>query len=147
MLEFAKHWAAAFAAAGAFFLILDMIWLRFAVPLLYRPLLGDALGDKFRAAPALAFYVIYFAVLALFAVLPGFFSQGVPGFPLAGVPLAVVFGALVGLTGYGTYNLTNMATLKNWPSQMALVDMAWGVVSSGLAAGSATLLLIKTWAA
>ena len=146
MGEFFKHWAAASAAAGGIFLILDMIWLRFAVPMYYRPVLGDALAAKFRAAPAVLFYLIYFIALGLFAVMPGFFSQGLPGFPLAGVPLAVIFGLAIGLVGYGTYNLTNLATLKSWTGELATLDMAWRTVSSALSAGAATLLLIKFWA-
>lgn len=146
MVEFLKLWSAAIAAAGGVFLIADMIWLRFAVPMYYRPVLGDALATKFRAAPAVIFYLIYFAALGLFAVLPGFMSNGAPGLPLAGVSLAVVFGGAIGLTAYGTYNLTNLATLKNWSSQLAMLDMAWGTVSSGLAAGSAALILTKFWA-
>lgn len=146
MGEFFKHWAAASAAAGGIFLILDMIWLRFAVPMVYRPVLGEALAPKFRATPAVLFYLIYFIALGLFAVMPGFFSQGLPGFPLAGVPLAVIFGLAIGLVGYGTYNLTNLATLKSWTGELATLDMAWGTVSSALSAGAATLLLIKFWA-
>lgn len=146
MIEFLKLWSVAIAAAGGVFLIADMIWLRFAVPMYYRPVLGDALATKFRAGPAVIFYLIYFAALGLFAVLPGFMSNGAPGLPLAGVPLSVVFGGAIGLTAYGTYNLTNLATLKNWSSQLTMLDMAWGTVSSGLAAGSAALILIKFWA-
>ncbi|HOB14708.1 MAG TPA: DUF2177 family protein [Novosphingobium sp.] len=145
MGDFFKHWAAASAAAGGIFLVIDMIWLRFAVPMYYRPVLGDALAAKFRATPAVIFYVLYFAAMGLFAVLPGFFSQGMPGTPLAGVPLAVLFGAAIGLVGYGTYNLTNLATLKVWTGQLALLDMAWGVVASALATGSAVLILLKLW--
>ena len=63
------------------------------------------------------------------------------------MPLSVVFGGAIGLTAYATYNLTNLATLKGWASQLALLDMAWGTVASGLAAGSSALLLIKFWTA
>ncbi len=146
MIEFLKLWSVAIAAAGGVFLIVDMIWLRFAVPMFYRPVLGELLAPKFRTAPAVVFYLIYFAALGLFAVLPGFMSNGAPGLPLAGVPLSVVFGGAIGLTAYATYNLTNLATLKGWASQLALLDMAWGTVASGLSAGSAALILIKFWA-
>ena len=80
-------WYIAYPLVGAFFLVLDMAWLRFAGPALYRPALG--------------------------------------------------------LTAYATYNLTTMATLRQWPLQMTLVDMAWGTVASGLAAGAASFAMIK----
>lgn len=146
MTMFFKYWAAAYAAAGAIFLILDMIWLRFAVPMAYRPMLGDALAEKFKATPAVIFYLIYFAALSLIGVLPGMMTHGAQDLPVAGVGVSVLFGAIIGLTGYGTYNLTNLATLKNWPSQLAALDIAWGTVASGLAAGGAALMLIKFWA-
>ncbi|MBN8483526.1 MAG: DUF2177 family protein [Sphingomonadales bacterium] len=127
-------WYLAYPIVGAAFLILDMIWLRFAVPMLYRPALGDLLATNFRAGPAVAFYIIYFAALTVFAVLPG---------TMLGVPAAVASGAALGLTAYATYNLTNMATLKVWPLQMTLIDIAWGTVSSGLAAGIAVTVMLK----
>ena len=64
-------WYIAYPLVGAFFLVLDVVWLRFAGPALYRPALGDLLTEKFRIGPAIAFYVIYFAALTLFAVAPG----------------------------------------------------------------------------
>lgn len=132
-------WYLAYPIVGALFLVLDMVWLRFATPLLYRPALGELLTDKFRIAPAIAFYIIYFAALTLFAVAPGTLLAPTN----YGVAIAAGFGAGLGLTAYATYNLTNMATLKNWPIEMTLVDIAWGTVSSGLAAGLATLAMIK----
>jgi uncharacterized membrane protein len=132
-------WYLAYPIVGALFLILDMVWLRFATPVLYRPALGELLTDKFRIGPAIVFYVIYFAALTLFAVAPGTLLAPTN----YGVAIATGFGAALGLTAYATYNLTNMATLKNWPIEMTLIDIAWGTVASGLAAGLATLAMIK----
>lgn len=132
-------WYLAYPIVGALFLVLDMVWLRFAGPALYRPALGDLLTEKFRIGPTVAFYLIYFAALTLFAVAPGtLLAQS-----NYGVAIATGMGAMLGLTAYATYNLTNMATLRTWPLQMTLVDMAWGTVASGLAAGAATMLMIK----
>jgi uncharacterized membrane protein len=132
-------WYLAYPIVGALFLILDMVWLRFATPVLYRPALGDLLTDKFRIGPAVVFYVIYFAALTLFAVAPGTLLSGTN----YGVAIATGMGAALGLTAYATYNLTNMATLKSWPIELTLIDIAWGTVASGLAAGAATLAMIK----
>ena len=124
--------------------LLDAVWLRFAGPLLYRPALGELLADKFRLAPAITFYVIFIAGLTYFAVLPGMLSNGVTGSTnFAGVPLAVLHGALLGLLCYATYDLTNQATMKVWPSHITLIDIAWGAVASGFAAGVATFVVTR----
>jgi uncharacterized membrane protein len=46
-------------------------------------------------------------------------------------------GALFGFIAYATYDLSNLATLRNWPVSLALIDMAWGAVLSGVSAGAA----------
>jgi uncharacterized membrane protein len=132
-------WYLAYAIVGGIFLVLDMIWLRFAVPMLYRPALGDALAPKFRAVPAILFYVIYLAALTLFAVLPGVMLSGTQ----MGVGIAAGSGAAIGLTAYATYNLTNNATLRSWPIEVTLIDIAWGVAASALAAGLAATAMIR----
>ena len=120
------------------------MWLRTAGPLLYRPALGELLADKFRLAPALTFYAIYIAGLTYFAVVPGMLSSGaMASSSFAGVPLAVLHGTLIGLLAYATYNLTNQATMKVWPSHVTLIDMAWGAVASGFAAGVATMVVTR----
>lgn len=102
-------WYLAYPIVGALFLVLDMAWLRFAGPALYRPALGDLLTEKFRIGPAVAFYVIYFAALTLFAVAPGtLLAQS-----NYGVAIATGMGAALGLTAYATYNLTSPITAKS----------------------------------
>ena len=134
----------AYVATALAFGVLDAVWLRNAGPLLYRPALGDLLADKFRLAPALTFYVIYIAGLTYFAVVPGILSNSGSGMSFfAGVPLAVLHGALLGLLAYATYDLTNQATMKVWPSHVTVIDMAWGAVASGFAAGLATLVVTR----
>ena len=134
----------AYVVTGLVFGLLDAVWLRNAGPLLYRPALGELLADKFRLAPALTFYAIYIAGLTYFAVVPGLLSSGAAGITsFAGVPLAVLHGAVIGLLCYATYDLTNQATMKVWPSHVTLIDMAWGAVASGFAAGVATLVVSR----
>ncbi|MBN8501866.1 MAG: DUF2177 family protein [Sphingomonadales bacterium] len=134
----------AYAVTALIFGALDAIWLRFASPALYRPALGDLLADKFRVGPAIAFYVIYVAAITYFAVFPGLLSAdaGNASF-FAGPRLAVVHGAIVGLVCYATYDLTNQATLKNWPVHVTLIDLAWGTAATALATGLSTLVMIR----
>lgn len=134
----------AYVATALVFGILDAVWLRNAGPALYRPALGDLLADQFRLAPALTFYAIYIAGLTYFAVIPGMLSNDAAVLSnFAGVPLSVLHGALFGLFCYATYDLTNQATLKVWPSHITLIDMAWGAVASGFAAGAATFIVTR----
>jgi len=134
----------AYAVTALVFGVLDAIWLRNAAPLLYRPALGELLADKFRWGPAIAFYVIFVAGLTLFAVVPGLLSQ-----PMEvtsawyGVRTSIIMGMLLGLLCYATYDLTNQATLKVWPVHVTLIDLAWGMVASGFAAGMATFVVSK----
>lgn len=123
-----------YLATAIAFGLLDFLWLRWAGPNLYRPALGDLLAPQFRAGPALAFYVIYIAALVWFAVLPGV---------MAGVPFAVLNGAVLGAVCYATYDLTNQATLRHWPLSVTLIDIPWGAAASALAAGTAAFAVTK----
>ena len=125
-------WIIAYLATGAAFGALDAVWLRWAGPNLYRPALGDLLAPSFRAAPAIVFYALFVAALVWFAVRPGL---------TGGVGTAVLNGALLGGICYATYDLTNQATMKVWPVNVTLIDIAWGALASAVAAG------VGCWAA
>lgn len=119
----------AYLATGIAFLILDAIWLSTMADLLYRPLLGDKLAPQFHLAPAIVFYLIYVAGIVFFAVLPALESGG--------LGRAALNGAVLGLLAYATYDLTNQATLKDWPLSITLADIAWGafVTAAGASCG------------
>jgi uncharacterized membrane protein len=106
------------------FLFVDMIWLGTMTERFYRPILGDILVDDVRMAPAIAFYFLYPVGLMIFAVLPALKSGNLIN--------ALLLGVLFGLFTYGTYDLTNQATVRNWTTGLTLVDMAWGGVLGGL---------------
>ena len=59
------------------------------------------------------------------------------------MPLSILHGAILGLVCYATYDLTNQATMKVWPTQLTLIDMAWGTVASGFAAGLSTFVVTR----
>lgn len=119
------------------FAVIDTAWLGSMGDRIYRPLIGSMLADNFRLAPAVIFYALYAAGLTIFAVLPGL-SDG-------GWKKALLWGGLFGLFAYGTYDLTNLATLKTWSVKLTLIDMTWGVcvsaASSGIACALATRLV------
>ena len=107
----------AYATSLIVFGLLDAVWLTTMTNRLYRPLLGGLLLDSLRLAPALAFYFLYPVGFVVFAVMPAVRD---------GSALTVLaLGALFGLLAYATYDLTNYATLRGWPLQLAIIDLAW----------------------
>jgi uncharacterized membrane protein len=124
-----KTYAVAYACAAIAMLGLDSIWLTLTANTLYRPVLGDLMVDGFRLAPAIAFYALYLCGVLVFAVRPAFASRR--------WTTALVNGALFGFFAYGTYDLTNQATLRLWSTTITIADMAWGSILSAAAACAA----------
>lgn len=122
----------AYIATGLVFLAIDAIWLTIMADVLYRPMLGDRLADPFNLPPAIAFYLIYIAGIVALAVQPALASQS--------LPRAIVCGAILGCVAYATYDLTNQATLKDWPLAVTLADIAWGTVLTATASAGGFLV-------
>ena len=112
--------------ASLFFLIIDVLWLSFSVKNFYKPLLGDLLTTKPVIWAAVSFYLIYVVGLAIVILQPAINQDS--------IKLAFFSGVVFGLVAYGTYNLTNMATIKNWSSYVVFVDMVWGGLLTGTSA-------------
>jgi uncharacterized membrane protein len=128
----------AYLSTAVIFLGLDAIWLRNAADLLYRPMLGAILLERFRLMPALLFYLLYVSGVVKFAVLPALESGR--------WTTALVSGAWLGLIAYGTYDLSNQATLKVWPTLVTTVDLCWGTcltASASVLAYMATKLILN----
>ncbi len=121
----------AYLAAGIAFLAVDAIWLTVMADALYRPLLGDRLEPQFHLAPAIAFYLIYVGGIVFLAVLPALAAGN--------AAMALLNGAVLGVVAYATYDLTNQATLRDWPLAVTLADIAWGMVVTALAASAGFL--------
>lgn len=100
-------------------LVGDAIWLGLVARSFYRAHIGWLLADATNWAAAGAFYLLYGVGVTAFVVRPaleGSWSLG----------RAAAMGALFGLVAYATYDLTNQATVKNWPFLVTAVDLAWG---------------------
>ena len=104
--------------AALIFLIIDIIWLSFAVKSFYRPNIGHLLLDKPIMWAASMFYIVYVIGLGIVIIEPSINFNDT---------LKFLFKAFMfGLVAYGTYNLTNMATVKGWSASVVFVDMLWG---------------------
>lgn len=122
----------AYLTALLTFLLADMAWLGTMSGRFYKPAMGDILLPKFSVMPAVAFYLLYPVGLVIFAASPAL--------KVGNVSTALLLGGLFGLFTYGTYDLTNQATLRNWTTSLTLVDMAWGGVLGAMTAASAYLV-------
>jgi uncharacterized membrane protein len=110
--------------AFAVFFAVDMVWLGLVAKGFYRRHLGDMLSPKVNWTAAILFYLLFIAGLVVFAVKPVLLKGGT--WEAAGL------GALLGLICYATYDLTNLATLKDWPVIVTVVDLVWGTVLGGV---------------
>ena len=114
--------------ASIIFLIIDVLWLSYAVKHFYRPNLGPLLNDKPVMWAAILFYLVYVFGLAVVILQPAIANDS--------ISQSFWTGLVFGLVAYGTYNLTNMATIKNWSVNVVIVDMIWG----GLLTGSSSAI-------
>ena len=107
----------------AVFFLIDMVWLGVVAKGFYRKHLGAMLSPKVNWPAAILFYLLFIVGLIVFAVRPAL---------SAGEPIkALLLGALLGLISYATYDLSNLATLKDWPLVVTIVDLVWGTVLGG----------------
>lgn len=100
------------------FFAIDLVWLSTATSRIYAPRLGDLLAPKPNLPVAGAFYLVYVVGLIALAIVPGLKEASLVG--------AVWRGALFGFIAYATYDLTNLATLRDWPVDLTIIDLAWG---------------------
>ena len=109
--------------AFVLFLIIDFFWLSIAVKYIYKPSLGPLLLDKPILSAAFVFYILYIAGLTFLVLRPN-----IDNFQIFE---SLWMGALFGLVAYGTYDLTNLATIKGWSLKVTIIDLLWGGILTG----------------
>jgi uncharacterized membrane protein len=113
-MTFIKLYGLAFVV----FFAIDLLWLGIVAKNLYQKQIGHLLKTDVNWAAAIIFYLLFIAGLVFFVLLPNAVDSNV---------WKVIFtGAVFGFITYATYDLTNLATLKDWPLQITLIDLAWG---------------------
>jgi uncharacterized membrane protein len=110
----------------AVFFAVDLVWLSTATSRIYKPMLGDLLAEQPKLGVAGVFYLLYVVGIVALAVIPGLREGNVVG--------ALWRGALFGLLAYATYDLTNLATIRNWPWQISAIDLVWGTTVNSIVA-------------
>lgn len=126
-----------FAITTAIFFLVDMLWLGLIAKNFYREKLAFVFTGQVNWAAAVIFYFIYIAGILYFVVVPG-----LNGGSAASVLLN---GALLGFLCYATYDLTNMATIRQWPLIVVIVDIAWGAVLTGSVSYLSWLAGLRIW--
>ncbi|WP_264082203.1 DUF2177 family protein [Desulfuromonas versatilis] len=114
------------------FFAIDLFWLGVVARSFYQEKLAHLLSPTVHWPAAMVFYLIYIAGIILFAVKPAIESGS--------LGRAAIWGGLFGFFTYATYDLTNLATLKDWPIQVVVVDIAWGTVLCTLVAVGSYLI-------
>jgi uncharacterized membrane protein len=108
------------------FFAIDMVWLGLIAKDLYQKQIGHLLSSNVNWVAAGVFYLVYIYGIVFFAVLPGVEKDS--------IRTVITNAALFGAIAYATYDLTNLATLKNWPTTIVYIDIIWGAVLSTLVA-------------
>jgi len=118
MAYYLKLYLATFAA----FLAIDLVWLGLVARTFYRKYLGFLMAPSPNWLAAILFYLLFIVGILVFAVLPGLETNSLKN--------TILRAALFGLVAYATYDLTNLATLKDWRLTVTVVDLIWGTVLS-----------------
>jgi uncharacterized membrane protein len=105
---------------------IDILWLGVFAKEYYQKMMSPLVQIEFNWVYVVLFYIVYFTGLYIFALKPGIAAES--------LRTTIISAALFGFFCYATYDLTNLATLKNWPLSLSLVDMVWGTFLSATTA-------------
>ena len=105
------------------FLAIDMIWLGLIAKNFYAKQIGFLMKSNINWLAAIIFYLLFIVGLVLFVIVPAMQKNS--------WLQALLFGALFGLITYATYDLTNLATIKDWPVLVTIIDLIWGTTVAG----------------
>lgn len=125
----------AYAIAAVVFGCLDAMWLSWAGPNLYQPIIGEIMAESFNTSAAGVFYLLYLAGMVWFAIRPGLQSGS--------VATALLNGVLLGGLCYATFDLTSQAVFKVWATKISLMDITWGAFATGTTSAVATWATLK----
>ena len=102
------------------FFVIDLIWLGVIAQKLYSKYLGYIMKDKPDWTAAILFYLLYIIGLVFFVINPALEKSS--------WQYALFAGLFFGFITYATYDLTNLATLRDWPLTITIIDLIWGSV-------------------
>lgn len=115
----------AYLVTAVVFLIIDYLWLGIVMKDYFQSQLSHLMAENVNLSIAALFYLFYAAGIVFLCVNPALESEN--------WTKALINGAILGFLAYGTYDITNMATLRDWPIMMSVIDVTWGTTLTGLA--------------
>ena len=115
------------------FFAIDLVWLGVIAKNLYKQHLGFLMADKVNWGAAIGFYALFIAGLIFFALNPAIEKDS--------LVYAILAGGFFGLITYATYDMTNLATLKDWPVIITVIDIIWGTVLCSMTTAGSFLVL------
>lgn len=124
-----------YIASAILFFAIDILWLGVIAKNFYNRHLAHFFAERVNWTAAGLFYSLYILGIMIFAILPGISA--------ASLAHTVALGVLYGLFTYATYDLTNLATLKDWPVKIVVVDILWGMVLCGLVSAGGFLVATR----
>lgn len=116
--------------------VLDILWLSILAEPLYQAGIGHLMAAKPNLMFASLFYLVYSFGLMRSAVIPNTAMKGIKS--------TFVAGAIFGFFIYASYDLTNLALLKDWPLSLSMIDITWGTLLSGISASASKVVLNKS---
>ena len=128
LIQYLKVYVVAFVS----FFAIDLVWLGVISKKLYQKHLGYLMADKVNWTAGILFYVLFIAGLVFFAIQPAIDRNS--------LWYGVLAGGFFGLVAYATYDLTNLATIRQWPLLITVVDLAWGTFLNAATAGVSFVL-------
>lgn len=131
----AARWIQTYFVSLLTFLVIDLVWLGIVARGFYREHLGELLAPDVRWLPAILFYMMYVAAVLFFAVAPALERMS--------LGRAILLGGFFGMIAYATYDLTNLATLRGFPTTVAVVDIAWGFILTASVAAAGYLFAAR----
>ena len=123
-----------FLVTALVFLLIDIVWLAFISPKLYKANIGHLMSDKVNFIAAGVFYLLYVGALLYFVIDPAIAGDS--------VWQGIWRGAFLGLVMYATYDLSNLATLKDWPLKITIIDLIWGTFITSATSGIVTRIFL-----
>ncbi len=131
MLTYIRDYAITFVA----FFLVDLVWLAFIARKLYQSNIGHLMATNVNWVAAILFYLLFIAGLLFFVIHPAIAENS--------IKQAFIIGAFFGFITYATYDLTNLATLKDWPVFITVVDLIWGSTLCALTSGLSYFVIQK----
>ena len=127
--------AKTYIVALVVFLAIDAVWLGLVAKNFYSQQIGFLMKDNINWLAALIFYLLFVFGIVIFVLNPALDKRSLFN--------AIVFGAFFGLVTYATYDLTNLATIKNWPILVTVVDLLWGMFVAASTSAISYIIITK----